>query len=328
MEATIETAIVESFRNACPPTSVATADAALKRMKSLASQRADTSEFDSLGSFLQEFANCVADLFAATSVAVWFRTDSDVAPILQRKVSVGWENVLLDDATDDAHLRLLEFAMEQKTPTAFQPFSVSTASIKTNGSKGQSSVSNPTDSYLLLAPIQFNQSPVAVLELVLGPKPLRKPHEQLMLAYLDWLSWLSEILELGMRQFFDQAGSPLWSALETLQQTSVEVEAIQKQIRDHIEHSLEQLAGQNFGSLEANQSVAKQVHALLDGKGLRVQCSECGAAAILRCQKAGNSKTGAFMFDHYLETGRTFHGGQTTFPKLVVVDKPPRRKSK
>lgn len=330
MEATIDSTVIDSFTSSLSTARVSQVEAAMNRLASLGNASNASSACDSLSQFLQEFSATAADLFATTSLAVWFRNEHDAASPLQRKVAVGWENFLLDDPSAKAHLRLLDFAIQQSTPTAFAPFSAATQrGTQTASTKqGKSLVSNPTDSYLLLAPIQLNQSPIAVVELVLGPKPLRKPHEQLMASYLEWLTWLGNILEDGIERFFEQVGSPLWSALEVLQQTTSQVEAIQKQIRDHIEQSLQQLAGQNFGSLEANQTVAKQVHTLLDSKGLRVRCSECGAPAILRCQKAGNSKTGAFMFDHYLETGRTFHGGQTTIPQLVVVDKPPRRQSK
>ncbi len=277
-----------------------------------------------LGDFLAEFGGLVADLFATSSLAVWFRTDE--ATTLDRKLGIGWENFLLDDPTRDAHQRVLQFCLDNPKPLAFQPYSAGTV----NGVPSASplTVSNPTDSYLLLAPIRFEQNPVAVLEIVLGPKPLRRPHEPVMQGYMAWLGWLSSILESGIRRCFQQSDPAFVAALSVLQRTSLDVDEIQKQIRTHIEESLQQLEGRNFGSLQANQSIAKQVHALLDGKGLRVECPECGSAAILRCQKAGNAKTGAFMFDHYLDSGRTFHGGQTTFPRLKIVDKPPRRKSK
>jgi hypothetical protein len=105
-----------------------------------------------------------------------------------------------------------------------------------------------------------------------------------------------------------------------------EAERHQEEIRKRLERTLHALVGKNFGTLTANQAVAGRVHQVLESKGLRVQCPECGSAAILRCQGAGNSKTGVFLFDHYLENGRTFHGGPTTFPWVTLVAKPPRRK--
>ena len=189
-------------------------------------------------------------------------------------------------------------------------------------------ISNPTDSYLLLAPVLFEGNGVAVLEIILGPKPLRTPHANVMQNHVLWLQWLSTILRSGIERCFEQVDQPLVAALSILQQTSQDVKAIQQQILVRIEQTLQQFVGKNFGSLAANQAITKQVHALLDSKGLRVCCPECGAAAILRCQNAGNAKTGAFMFDHYLDTGRTFHGGQTTFPNVSVVPKPARRKAK
>lgn len=274
-----------------------------------------------LPEYLKQFAIHVADLYATTSVAIWFRSDSGDGP--QRKVAIGWENLLLDDAAGDAHLRLIKFSLDQKDPHAYSPFSA-----PANFVARTQRISNPTDSYLLLMPVLFEGKGVAVLEIVLGPKPLRTPHANVMQNHVRWLEWLGGILESGIQHGFEQADQPLMLALSVLQQTSQDVEAIQRQILVRIEQTLQQFVGKNFGSLAANQAIAKQVHTLLDSKGLRVRCPECGSAAILRCQNAGNAKTGAFMFDHYLDTGRTFHGGQTTFPEVSVVPKPARRKAK
>lgn len=268
-----------------------------------------------LSEFLSSFATSVADLYAATSVAIWFE---DSAQNVQRKVDVGWRNLSLDEPTAAAHRELVSYAIHAGKAIAVQPFSAPSA---------RSSVSNPTDSFLLLAPTKFDHKDVAVLEIALGPKPLRKQHRVLMDSYFDWLRWLDQLLQQGMQRCFAAAEQPFLLAISSLQQTELVVEEIQSQIRMRIEASLQSFSGQNFGSLSANQTVAKQVHGLLDSKGLRVKCPECGAAAILRCQNAGNSKTGAFMFDHYLDSGRTFHGGQTVFPNLEIVSKPPRRKA-
>jgi hypothetical protein len=39
----------------------------------------------------------------------------------------------------------------------------------------------------------------------------------------------------------------------------------------------------------------------------------------------GNATAGAFVFDHYLDKVRTFHGGRSTLPRLFLIAKPPRR---
>lgn len=269
-----------------------------------------------LGTFLPAFASSIADLYAASAVAIWFE---DTSGTVKRKVDVGWHNLAFDKATASAHRELVSFVMDSKTSIAVHPYSAPAP---------RAGVSNPTDSFLLLAPTKFATREVAVLEIALGPKPLRQAHNALVESYLDWLRWLGHNLQQGLERCFAEAEQPLARALTTLHETSLIVDDIQAQIREKIESSLRALAGQNFGSLASNQAVAKQVHLLLDSKGLRVKCPECGAAAILRCQNAGNSKTGAFMFDHYLDSGRTFHGGQAVFPTLEVVPKPPRRQAK
>lgn len=278
-------------------------------------------QHDELSEFLSAFASHVADLFAANSVAIWFQSakDSSVA----RNVDVGWANLALDDVTTAAHDQLIQFAIQSTTSLVAKPFSPPVAGA---------GVSNPTDSYLLLVPAKFDSAHASVIEIVLGPKPLRNPHEALMISYLQWMDWLRQILQAGMQRCFEkQIVAPEITdhshALAALAETAELVEEIQNRIRDQIEQTINLFAGQNFGSLAANQAVAKQVHSLLESKGLRVKCPECGAAAILRCQKAGNAKHGAFMFDHYLDSGRTFHGGQTVFPSLEVISKPPRRKT-
>ncbi len=92
-----------------------------------------------------------------------------------------------------------------------------------------------------------------------------------------------------------------------------------------LEREISKLEGTQLGSFQGNQALAAKVHQLLDSAGLRVRCPHCGQPAILRCLAAGNTATGSFVFDHYLEEGRTFHGGRTTFPRLFLVAKPPRK---
>ena len=276
---------------------------------------------DELSEFLSTFASHVADLFAANSVAIWFQSAKDMN--VARKVDVGWSNLALDDVTVAAHDQLIQYAIQSTKSQVAKPFSPPVAGA---------GVCNPTDSYLLLAPAKFDSTNAAVIEIVLGPKPLRSPHEALMTSYLQWMDWLRQILQAGMQRCFQKQGvahqvTDHVHALSALAETAELVEEIQNRIRDQIEQTINLFAGQNFGSLAANQAVAKQVHSLLESKGLRVKCPECGAAAILRCQKAGNAKHGAFMFDHYLDSGRTFHGGQTVFPSVELVSKPPRRKT-
>ncbi len=117
-------------------------------------------------------------------------------------------------------------------------------------------------------------------------------------------------------------GATIGQATDQVRLLTEEISVLQQQIRRTIESRLQQFHGWAFGSLEENQRFAKMIHQLLDNHGLRVACPECSNPSILRCLRAGNAKHGVFVFDHYLESGRTFHGGPTTVPLLRVVNKP------
>lgn len=92
-----------------------------------------------------------------------------------------------------------------------------------------------------------------------------------------------------------------------------------------LERDLSKYEGQRFDSLQTNQTFATELHKLLESAGLRVICPQCGQPSILRCLAVGNATTGAFVFDHYLDRVRTFHGGRATIPRLFLIAKPPRR---
>jgi hypothetical protein len=177
-----------------------------------------------------------------------------------------------------------------------------------------------------VGPIVHQESALALVELFLGPTPQRGQTPLLRGKYVEWLEYLVGILCDGIERRFLAAGKPLQAALLSLDAAAEEAERHQGEIRKGLERTLHMLAGQNFGTLQANQELAGRVHQLLESKGLRVKCPECGAPAILRCQGTGNSRTGVFLFDHYLESGRTFHGGPTTFPCVTVIAKLPRRR--
>ncbi len=106
-----------------------------------------------------------------------------------------------------------------------------------------------------------------------------------------------------------------------------DIEGYRDAIRRSIEITVRHFAGSNFGSIEENQEFARMVMALLEEHHLRAKCTVCGAPAIIRCIKAGNSTTGAFSYDHHLDGGRTFHTGSSSFPEVTLVPKPTRRKN-
>ena len=269
----------------------------------------------SLPVFLHAYLRSVARMYAATAGAIWFRNPQSSS--LSLNASVGMERLGLTEELDAAHRALLDYALNHAKPLLVKPFS---------GPAAGSTVSNPTDSFLILAPVRNHEDPLAVVELFLGPTPVRGRTATQRKRYVTWMDHLVVYLCQGIEKRFLATAAPLAPALAGLQSVRAEIERHQKAIRDSIEHTLSSFVGWNFGSLKENQTFAAQVHDLLDGLGLRAECPECGEAAIIRCQSAGNSRSGVFLFDHYLETGRTFHGGPTTFPQVKVCSKPPRRR--
>ncbi|WP_237607363.1 hypothetical protein [Roseimaritima sediminicola] len=117
------------------------------------------------------------------------------------------------------------------------------------------------------------------------------------------------------------------AANDALEQLTMQLNRYQRSIRLAIEAYLHSMAGQSFGSLSENRRFVKSVHALLDGHGLRVRCPECGHPAILRCSPGGPEGHGQFAFDHYIQGRRTFHGGGSRVPKVLVIAKPARRRA-
>ena len=120
------------------------------------------------------------------------------------------------------------------------------------------------------------------------------------------------------------------SLLATQQRLSVltqQINRLQRSVRLAIEAEFADWSGQSYGSLAANQEVARMIQQTVDGHGLRLRCPECGHPAILRCSSRPGVPDGVFVFDHSIEGRRTFHGGGSTLPLLRVVSKPPRRKA-
>lgn len=116
----------------------------------------------------------------------------------------------------------------------------------------------------------------------------------------------------------------LAAATDAMEQLTQQLNHIQRSIRQAIEAYLHSMAGQSFGSVAENQQFVRLVQALLESHGLRVRCPECGHPAILRCSRSGGSAGGVFVFDHYIQGRRTFHGGGSIVPKVSVIAKPAR----
>ncbi len=123
----------------------------------------------------------------------------------------------------------------------------------------------------------------------------------------------------------DVPTASLAAATDGLEQLTQQLNQIQRSIRRAIEAYLHSMAGKSFGSVAENQHFARSVQALLESHGLRVRCPECGHPAILRCSRSSGSAGGVFVFDHYIQGRRTFHGGGNLVPKVYVLSKPARR---
>lgn len=265
--------------------------------------------------FFDTYLKHVVGLYAAAAGAIWFRAGESSDMLL--KSQIGYDRLGLDEELSAAHQNLLRYSLTRNKSFLVKPFS---APAK------QAGVSNPTDSFIVLGPVDHHGERIAAVELFLGPTPGRGKTAAERNRYLLWLDHLLTFLCQGIQIRFLRKSAPLQTALDRLNTAQSEMNAIQRSIRDTLERHLALFAGWNFGSLEKNQSFANRLHELIDQYGLRVACSQCGAPAILRCQNSGNSKAGVFLFDHYLESGRTFHGGPTTVPELKLIAKPARRK--
>lgn|GEM_PF-2425960 len=123
------------------------------------------------------------------------------------------------------------------------------------------------------------------------------------------------------------AGGSLLATQHRLSVLTQQINRLQRSVRLAIEAEFAGWSGQSYGSLAANQEVARMIQQTVDGHGLRLRCPECGHPAILRCSSRPGVPDGVFVFDHSIEGRRTFHGGGSTLPLLRVVSKPPRRKA-
>jgi hypothetical protein len=123
------------------------------------------------------------------------------------------------------------------------------------------------------------------------------------------------------------AAGSLQGVQQRLGQLTQQIHRLQRTLRLTIEAEFAQWTGQSYGSLSANQDVARLIQQTVDGYGLRLRCPECGHAAIMRCSARPGVPEGVFVFDHCIEGRRTFHGGGATLPALQLVAKPLRRRT-
>lgn len=115
-------------------------------------------------------------------------------------------------------------------------------------------------------------------------------------------------------------------AQKTLASLERQLNRLQRSIRLSIQTQLAGLTGTSLDDLESNRQLAESIHQLLDGHGLRMQCSECGHPAILRVSPRTGVANGVFVFDHSIEGRRTFHGGKAVMPEIRLIAKPARKR--
>lgn len=310
-----------------------------------------------LQSFLEQLLPQLCSLFGGVAAVAWLKAHGASDAVFGVRYQM--DKLLASVAEQRRHERLVQMAWQHRQPLLAEAggsqaaaFSLAStagdlaldaeASPLPTGSRGhegqsalvaESGTQNSTGHALLFGPILHLGEPIALLEVALlkppgagavqrSPVPLTPAQRQL---YLRSIKLVAERVYGGLRRRMAMPAARIDKAVEQLEKLTAEVHALQQQISQRIERRLQTFQGWAFGSLAENQAFAKLVHQILDSHGLRVVCPECGHPAILRCLRVGNAKHGAFVFDHYLDNGRTFHGGPSTVPLIRVVAKPARR---
>lgn len=268
-----------------------------------------------LQSFLEKLLPDLSSVFGGIAAVAWLKAAG--APGAVFGVRFNMDSVVETVTQQKKHEQLVQIAWKQRQPMLAEP-------TLANSPQEPGVEENPTNHALLFGPILHAGEAIALLEIVLDEfeEPPTQAEKQ---KYLRAVQLAAERVYGGLRQRMTLPEPTLQNAIDQVNQLTKEVQSMQLQIVRSIEARLQQFHGWSFASLAENQAFAKMVHQILDAHGLRVQCPECGNPAILRCLRAGNAKNGAFVFDHYLESGRTFHGGPTTVPLIKVVKKPARR---
>ncbi len=280
-----------------------------------------------LQSFLEQLLPLLCDLYAAPAAVAWLKTQGAIFGVRYRM-----ESLLPTVAHQRQHERLVQLSWQQNRPLLAEPAGLP-KSEPSDLIQANSDVPNPTNHRLLFAPIVHSGEPIAVLEIALPMQAgmhagtqqsidLSAAQKQL---YLRSIQLVAQRVYGGLKRRMAMPSTGLAQVTRELTGLSAQIQSLHIQIQRAIENRLAQFQGLSFATLADNQEFARLVHQLLDSHGLRVVCPECGHPAILRCLRAGNAKNGVFVFDHYLDSGRTFHGGPTTVPVLKVTAKPARR---
>jgi hypothetical protein len=280
------------------------------------------------GQFFDAALRAIVDIYAASAGAVWMREEPPGR--LRCVAQSGTEKLGLTGEYEQPHEALLRYAAAQPKPMLVRPNSSPQAGA---------GVSNPTDSFLVFGPLVHQGTTVGVIELFLGPRPVRGKTPEVRSGYVRFMEhltpWimkylLAQLQTAQARSAMSPAGSQSPAQASPAQQFALrmvvaarEVAAHREAIRRTLQRVVQEMRGLRAENLQHGRDVARRIHQLLDANGLRVTCPQCGAASILRCQAGGGGAL--FVFDHTLESGRTFHGGVPELPRLEVVAKPRRR---
>ncbi len=261
--------------------------------------------------FLEEVLPIAAGLFTAKAAQIWLRAHGSKHATFA--IRYGISDVVADEKERKKYERILQLAWQQRQPMMVEP---------QNKKRSSGEAKAPQ---LILGPIIHRNETIALLEIVLPDSAPEGASERR--SMLRAMQLTIDAIHEGLQKRLSLPTASLQQAESQIHQLEQEIEAYHLSILRTIETRLRQFQGWTFGSFAENAQFAKVVHRILDEHGFRVRCPECGHPAILRCSSAGNSKSGVFVFDHYLEGGRTFHGGPTTFPAITLVPKPARRAS-
>ena len=296
-----------------------------------------------LQAFLEQLLPQLCSLFSGAAAVTWIKAHGTSEAIVGVRYQM--DKLLPAPIDQKQHERLVQLAWRQPRPLLIEradlplhgcaapPSGSATSATLASGvsleipagSDQTPGVSaNTTGHPLLFAPIIHLDEPLALLEVALGvpADELTSAQRQLFIRAIELVA---QRVYGGLRRRISLPPPSIDKAVAQLEILTSDVRALQQQIRQRIEGRLQQFHGWAFSSLADKQAFAKLVQNMLESHGLRVECPECGHAAILRGLRVGNAKHGAFVFDHYLDSGRTFHGGSTAVPLIRVVPKPARR---
>lgn len=261
-----------------------------------------------LQAFLEQLLPQLCTLFSGAAAVTWMKAHGTSDAIVGVRYQM---DKLLQTLTEKTqHERLVQTAWRQTLPFLVQR------------------PDNATGHWLLFAPIAHCDEPLALLEIALGSPggpPTREPTPTQQKLFIRAAELVAQRVYYGLRQRISLPPPSIAKAVDQIDKLTDEVRLLQQQIQQRIEQRLQRFHGWAFNELRDKQAFAKHVQQMLESHGLRVECPECGHAAILRGLRIGNAKHGAFVFDHYLDSGRTFHGGSTSVPLIRVVPKPARR---